>query len=64
MQETLIEVRVLREDDLKAFAAGKLDAATTEAVEAYLLHHPDAAGRVGHYRRTAVRRNERPPLNS
>jgi anti-sigma factor RsiW len=64
MQETLIEVRLLREDDLKAFAAGRLDAATTEAVEAYLLHHPDAAGRVGDYRRTVPPRNERPILSS
>lgn len=64
MQETLIEIRLLREDDLKGFAAGRLDAATTEAVEAYLLHHPNAAGRVGNYRRTAARRNERPPLNA
>lgn len=48
---TLIEVRLLDEDDLKAFAAGGLDARTQEAIEAYLLHHPDAAGRVETYRR-------------
>jgi anti-sigma factor RsiW len=54
MQETtLIEVRLLHEDDLKAFATGRLDAPTSEAIEAYLLHHPDAAGRVGAYRRAA-----------
>ena len=52
-ENTLIEVRVLHEDDLKAFAAGALDASTAEAIEAYLLHHPDAAGRVEGYRRTA-----------
>ena len=52
---TLIEVRLLDEDDLKAFAAGDLDRQTKEAIEAYLLHHPDAAGRVETYRR-AIRR--------
>ncbi|HEX5077843.1 MAG TPA: hypothetical protein VFV80_01755 [Geminicoccaceae bacterium] len=52
-ENTVIEVRVLHEDDLKAFAAGALDATTAEAIEAYLLHHPAAAGRVEGYRRTA-----------
>ena len=48
---TVVEVRLLDEDDLKAFAAGGLDPLTTEAIEAYLLHHPRAAGRVEAYRR-------------
>lgn len=48
---TLVEVRLLDEDDLKAFAAGALDPLTAEAIEAYLLHHPQAAGRVEAYRR-------------
>jgi anti-sigma factor RsiW len=48
---TLVEVRLLDEDDLKAFAAGGLDPLTAEAIEAYLLHHPQAAGRVEAYRR-------------
>jgi anti-sigma factor RsiW len=60
MQDTtLIEVRLLNEDDLEAFAAGALDAPTTEAVEAYLLHHPDAAGRVEAYR--AAQRGTKAP---
>jgi anti-sigma factor RsiW len=60
MQETtLVEVCLLHEDDLKAFAAGGLDEATTEAIEAYLLHHPDAADRVGAYRRVAEPRKRR-----
>ena len=46
--------RTLIEDDLRAFAADGLDPRTEEAIEAYLLHHPDAAGRVETYRR-AVR---------
>ena len=59
MQATaLIEVRLLDEEDLKAFANGELDAPMTEAIEAYLLHHPDAAGRVDAYRRGA-----QPPLH-
>jgi anti-sigma factor RsiW len=55
---TLVEVRLLDETDLKAFAAGGLDAPTTEAIEAYLLHHPAAAARVEGYRR-AVQRSPR-----
>jgi anti-sigma factor RsiW len=50
---TVVEVRLLDEDDLKAFAAGGLDQPTTEAIEAYLLHHPLAADRVETYRRAA-----------
>ncbi len=53
MQDRLIEVRLLREDDLKAFAAGALDVPTSEAIEAYLLHHPEAAVRVEDYRHAA-----------
>jgi anti-sigma factor RsiW len=56
---TLIEVRLLNEDDLKALAAGTLDVPTTEAVEAYLLHHPEAAGRVEAYR--AAQRGTKAP---
>jgi anti-sigma factor RsiW len=59
MQATaLIEVRLLDEEDLKALAKGELDAPMTEAIDAYLLHHPDAAGRVDAYRRGA-----QPPLH-
>ena len=57
----LIEVRPLDEEDLKAFAHGELDAVTTEAIEAYLLHHPDAAGRVDDYRRAAERSQRHRP---
>jgi hypothetical protein len=56
---TLIEVRLLDEDDLKPFAAGGLDPRTEEAIEAYLLHHPDAARRIETYRR-AVRAGNAP----
>lgn len=56
----LIEVRVLDEEDLKAFANGELDAPMAEAIEAYLLHHPDAAGRVDAYRRAAARSQGQP----
>lgn len=52
---TVIEVRLLVEDDLKAFAVGRLDAPTMEAIEAYLLHHPAASARVEAYRRAAQR---------
>jgi anti-sigma factor RsiW len=48
---TVVEVRLLHEEDLKAFAGGRLDPLTAEAIEAYLLHHPQAAGRVDAYRR-------------
>jgi hypothetical protein len=62
MQDTtVVEVRLLEESDLKAFALGGLDAPTTEAIEAYLLHHPRAASRVDAYRR-AVLRSQRKPL--
>ena len=61
-ESTLIEVRLLDEDDLKAFAAGALDAPTAEAIEAYLLQHPDAAGRVEGYRRTAPPSQRRMPM--
>ena len=47
---TVIEVRLIDEADLVAFAAGGLDSVTTEAIEAYLLHHPHAADRVDAYR--------------
>lgn len=56
MQESVVvEVRLLDEEDLKAFAAGGLDLLTMEAISAYLLHHPHAAGRVEAYRRAAQR---------
>jgi anti-sigma factor RsiW len=58
-ETTLIEVRRLDEDDLKAYAADQLDPPTAEAIEAYLLHHPDAAGRVEAYRRAARRPQSR-----
>jgi anti-sigma factor RsiW len=51
----MVEVWLLEEDDLRAFAAGVLDVEVREAVEAYLLHHPDAARRVEAYRRAAER---------
>jgi anti-sigma factor RsiW len=59
---TLVEVRLLDEDDLKAFAAGGLDPLTAEAIEAYLLHHPRAAGRVEAYRR-AMQPRKQPRIN-
>ena len=55
LASTVVEVRLLVEDDLKAFAAGGLDQPTAEAIEAYLLHHPLAADRVEAYRRAAQR---------
>ena len=61
-ERTLIEIRLLDEGDLKAFAVGVLDAPTREAIEAYLLHHPDAAGRVAAYRRAAHRSQRRLPM--
>jgi len=45
-----IEVVVLGEHHLEAYAAGLLDPPTREAIEAYLLHHPDARRRVAIYR--------------
>lgn len=50
---TLLEVRMLEESDLRAFAAGAVDGQTAEAIEAYLLHHPEATRRVEAYRRAA-----------
>jgi anti-sigma factor RsiW len=58
---TVVEVRLLDEDDLKAFAAGALDPLTAEAIEAYLLHHPRAAGRVEAYRRAMQPRTQPRP---
>lgn len=65
MQDTtVVEVRLLEEDDLEAFAAGGLDPLTAEAIEAYLLHHPHAAARVEAYRRALQRsRRKQPRLN-
>jgi len=51
----LFEMRLLEEGDLRAFAAGAVDAEMKEAIEAYLLHHPEAFRRVEAYRRAAVR---------
>jgi anti-sigma factor RsiW len=51
---TVVEVRLIEEADLVAFAAGGLDSETTEAIEAYLLHHPHAADRVEAYRRAVL----------
>ena len=53
---TVVEVRLIEEADLMAFAAGGLDPVTTEAIEAYLLHHPHAASRVEAYRRAVLER--------
>lgn len=50
---------LLGEDDLKAFAAGAVDAMTREAIEAYLADHPEAVVRVDAYRRAARRRKRR-----
>jgi hypothetical protein len=62
MQATaLSEVWLLDEEDLRAFANRELDAPMSEAIEAYLLHHPDAAGRVDTYRRAAERAQRQPP---
>ena len=58
-ETTWIEIRLIHEDDLKAFATGRLDAVTREAVEAYLLHPPRAAGRVDDYRRAGERPQRR-----
>jgi len=56
MRETKVEIRLLEEGDLRAFAAGRtIDLQTREAVEAYLLHHPEASRRVEGYRRAAER---------
>jgi len=55
MLEEVIEIRLLDEDDLRAFAAGVVDAETREAIEAYLLHHPEVLDRVEAYRRAAER---------
>jgi len=45
-----IELCVLQEHHLEAYAAGLLDPPTREAIEAYLLHHPEARRRVEVYR--------------
>jgi hypothetical protein len=56
MQETnVFEIRLLAEADLQAFAADTVDAQTKEAIEAYLLHHPEACRRVEAYRHAAER---------
>lgn len=60
-EATVVEVRLLDEEDLRAFATGGLDPATTEAIEAYLLHHPRAASRVEAYRRAARQSRRKQP---
>ncbi len=45
-----IELCILQEHHLEAYAAGLLDPPTREAIEAYLLHHPEARRRVEVYR--------------
>lgn len=57
MPQTIqVEMCLLGEDDLKAFAAGTVDTMTREAIEAYLGDHPEAVLRVDAYRRAARRR--------
>jgi hypothetical protein len=55
MRETMIEIRLIEEGDLRAFAAGAVDVEVREAIEAYLLHHPEVLDRVEAYRRAAER---------
>jgi anti-sigma factor RsiW len=45
-----IELCMLEEHHLEAYATGLLDPPTREAIEAYLLHHPEARRRVEAYR--------------
>jgi hypothetical protein len=56
LQGMQVEMCLLGENDLKAFAADAVDTPTREAIEAYLRDHPEAVARVDSYRRAAQRR--------